>query len=246
MNLLTGFTRLLGTVTDFGIGIDQARQRTAPAMQLDDDLLLSDDLPPEARRIIGEAEAAVADVRRQSERAVAAVRDQADREVAAIRARADTDAAAAQRDAAGQLSPLLRDLFGRLKAVQAECLRTGDLDGALAVRSRLRSLRGDLFGVRPDPGNLTDYGSADVGKVMLFEIVGEDDSDHCWGTDVYTGDSRLSVAAVHAGAVRPAERALVRVALFDGSERLFEGTERYGVRSRDYGNYTVAYTVERV
>ena len=215
-------------------------------MQLDDDLLLSDDLPPDARRIIGEAEAAVADVRRQSERAVAAVRDQADREIAAIRVKADADAATAQRDAAGQLSPLLRDLFGRLKTVQAECLRTGDLDGALAVRSRLRTLRGDLFGVQPDPGNLTDFGPSDIGKVLLFEIVGEGDSDHCWGTDLYTADSRLCVAAVHVGAVRPNERALVRVTLFDGNELLFEGSERYGVRSRDYGNYTVAFTVERV
>lgn len=246
MTLLTGFARLLSSVADFGIGLDQSRQRNAPAMQLDDDLLLSDDLPPDARRVIGEAEAAVAEVRRQSERAVAAVRDQADREIAAIRAKADADAAAAQREAAGNLSPLLRELFGRLKAVQAECLRVGDLDGALAVRSRLRSLRSDLFGVKPDPGNLTDYGSSDIGKVMLFEIVGEGDSDSCWGTDVYTGDSRLSVAAVHSGAVRPGERALVRVALLDGSERLFEGSERYSVRSRDYGNYSLAYTVERV
>jgi hypothetical protein len=244
MHLLTGFSRLITHVADFGL--ERPPQRTAPAMQLDDDLLLSDDLPADARRIIGEAEAAVADVRRQSERAVAAVRDQADREIAAIRVKADADAADAQREAAAQLSPLLRDLFGRLKGVQAACLRAGDLDGALAVRSRLRSLRGDLFGVRPDPGNLTDYGPADIGKVMLFEIVGEGDSDHCWGTDVYTGDSRLSVAAVHAGAVRPDERALVRVALLDGTEMLFEGTERYGVRSRDYGNYSIAYTVERV
>lgn len=242
MHLLTGFSRLLSELSNF----PDSSPRTAPAMQLDDDLLFSDDLPPDARRIIGEAETAVADVRRESERAVAAVRDQADRTIAEIRLKADQDAAAAQRDAAARLSPLLRDLFGRLKAVQAECLKSGDLDGALAVRSRLRTLRGDLFGVQPDPGNLSDYGLSDVGRVLLFEIIGEGDSDHCWGTDVYTGDSRLSVAAVHAGVVRPSERALVRVTLLDGSDRLFEGSDRYGVRSRDYGNYSVAFTVERV
>ena len=100
--------------------------------------------------------------------------------------------------------------------------------------------------MKPDPGNLSDYTNTDIGKVLLFEIVGEGDSDACWGTDFYTGDSRLSVAAVHAGVVRPGERALVRVTLLDGSERIFEGSERHGVRSRDYGNYVLAYSVERV
>lgn len=245
MHLLTGIGRLFSSLADADPAAGP-KPRTPPAMQLDDDLLLSDDLPPAARAIIGEAEEAVAEVRRQSERAVAAIRDQSERDIAAIRAKADADAAAAQRDAAGRLSPLVRDLFGRLKAVQAECLRTGDLDGALAVRSRLRTLRADLLGVKPDPGNLTDYSASDAGKVLLFEVVGEGDSDACWGTDVYTGDSRLSVAAVHCGAVRPNERALVRVTLLDGTDRLFEGSERYGVRSRDYGNYSLAYTVERV
>ena len=102
------------------------------------------------------------------------------------------------------------------------------------------------WGVKPDPGNLTDYGTSDIGKVLLFEIAGKGDSDACWGTDIYTGDSHLSVAAVHCGAVRPDERALVRVALIDGSERFFEGSERNGIRSRDYGNYSLAFTVERV
>jgi hypothetical protein len=56
----------------------------------------------------------------------------------------------------------------------------------------------------------------------------------------------LAVAAVHAGAVRVGERALVRVTLHDGTARVFDGSERYGIRSLDYGNYTLGFSVERV
>jgi predicted regulator of Ras-like GTPase activity (Roadblock/LC7/MglB family) len=214
-------------------------------MQLDDDLLLCDDLPPEAKRLLDEADQAVAIVRARTDRAITAIRAEAERKADEIKRAAEGEVAAVQAEAAKELSPLLRDLFHQLKALQAEFMKEGKLDEALAVRNRLRGLRSDLFGVKADPGNLTDYSSADFNKALVFEVVGSADGN-IWGTDIYTGDSRLAVAAVHSGAVRVGERALVRVTLTSGSERTFDGSERYGIRSLDYGNYSLAFRVERI
>lgn len=214
-------------------------------MQLDDDLLLSDDLPPSAKAVLDEADQVISAVRKKTDQAVSAIRSEADRRVEEIRRQAEVDTAAVQADAAKELSPVLRNLFHRLKEMQAEFMKDGLLDEAMAVRSRLRAMRSDLFGVKPDPGNLTEFGSSDYGKCLLFEVVGSTDGN-IWGTDSYTADSRLAVAAVHAGAVRVGERALVRVTLQDGSADVHTGSDRYGIRSLDYGNYTLAFAVERV
>jgi hypothetical protein len=244
MNLLLGITRLFAGPVALA-----AQAATAPpqgsAMQLDDDLLFSDDLPPSAKAVLDEADQTISAVRSKTDQAVSTIRSEADRRVDDIRRQADANVAAVQADAAKELSPVLRTLFLRLKEMQAEFLKEGHLDAALAVRNRLRAMRSDLFGVKPDPGNLTEYGSADYGKCLLFEVVGSTDGN-IWGTDAYTADSRLAVAAVHAGAVRVGERALVRVTLSDGSGEVFPGSERYGIRSLDYGNYTLAFAVERI
>jgi hypothetical protein len=99
--------------------------------------------------------------------------------------------------------------------------------------------------VRPDPGTLTEFTTADVGRVLLFEVVGRTDGS-IWGTDLYTGDSRLGTVAVHAGLLREGERGLVRVTLLEGGEQTYEGTTRHGVLSYDYGTYPLAFRVERV
>ena len=40
-----------------------------------------------------------------------------------------------------------------------------------------------------------------VGQTYFFRVQGED-RGNLWGTDVYTGDSSLAAAALHAGAVK--------------------------------------------
>ena len=243
MNLLLGFPHWLA---DFAARRQPPTPtRTTTAMELDDDLLFSDEMPADARALLEEAERTVAEVRRNSERATAGIRDIAEREIAAIRVRQNAEEATVQRDASRELSPLLRDLFSRLKAMQATYAQAGMLDDALAIRARLRTLRADLFGVKVDPGSMSDFGASDVGRSYLFEVVGTDDGN-VWGTDCYTGDSRVAVAAVHSGSLRVGERGLVRVTIVDGSERVFDGSERHGIRSMDYGNYSVAFRTERV
>jgi hypothetical protein len=136
-------------------------------------------------------------------------------------------------------------LLDRLRELQQHYTREGLLDEALAIRARVRQLRGDLLGVRSDPGTLTEFSAADAGRTALIEVVGRTDGS-VWGTDVYTADSRLAVAAVHAGVVREGERGLVRVVIVDGADRTFTGSERNGVVAFDYANYPVAYRIEKV
>ena len=243
MNLLLGFPQLLTRLAERHRLPTPTRTQTA--MQLDDDLLFGDEMPADARALLDEAERTVAEVRRKSEQTVGGVRDIAEREIAAIRLRLDAEEAAVQLEASRELSPLLRDLFAQLKSLQANYAGTGMLDEALAIRARLRTLRADLFGVKADPGSMSDFGSTDVGKSYLFELVGTNEGN-IWGTDAYTGDSRVAVAAVHSGTLRVGERGLVRVTIVDGSERVFDGSERHGIRSMDYGNYSVAFQTERV
>lgn len=56
-----------------------------------------------------------------------------------------------------------------------------------------------------------------------------------WGTDVYTADSGLCQAALHAGAI-PRAGGKVVVERMPGRD-LYAGTERNGVTSSDYGRY---------
>jgi len=89
--------------------------------------------------------------------------------------------------------------------------------------------------------NLT---AADIGKVMYFEVVGTADSS-AYGTDIYTGDSWLPTAAVHAGALKEGEKGVVRVTVLPGQED-YAATTRNGVSSFHWGSYYVSYRVERV
>ena len=82
------------------------------------------------------------------------------------------------------------------------------------------------------------------GTTYYFRVTGASDGS-LWGTDVYTGDSLLSVAAVHAGAVKPGETAVVRVTVLRPLNH-YQGSVRNGVASNDYGRYGTAYRVDWV
>jgi hypothetical protein len=129
--------------------------------------------------------------------------------------------------------------------MQERYAREGKLDEALAIRARIRQLRSDLLGVRPDPGNLTGFGPGDIGRSLLFDAIGRAEGS-LWGTDVYTADSRLAAVAVHAGLLREGERGLIRVTFVDGDGRDYPGSTRHGIQSYDYASYPLAYRVDRV
>lgn len=82
------------------------------------------------------------------------------------------------------------------------------------------------------------------GTTYYFRVTGASDGS-IWGTDVYTADSSLALAAVHAGALKPGETAIVRVTVMRPLSQ-YQGSVRNGVTSHDYGRYGTAYGVSRV
>jgi LCCL domain len=82
--------------------------------------------------------------------------------------------------------------------------------------------------VQPDPGTLTGF-RALVGQSLLFEITGSN-TGSIWGTEVYTDDSNLATAAVHAGILTAGQKGVVRVYILRGQES-YPNTTKNGIAS---------------
>lgn len=94
-----------------------------------------------------------------------------------------------------------------------------------------------------DPGNLTGF-ARQLGESFVFRVTGTTDG-YVWGTDVYTSDSDLSTAAVHAGLVQPGQTALVRATILPGRSD-YGSTTRNGVTSRSYSAWGRSYRLSAV
>jgi hypothetical protein len=97
--------------------------------------------------------------------------------------------------------------------------------------------------VLTDPGTLSAYRGQN-GKSYLFEVTGRADLSIA-GADIYTDDSALATAAVHAGALSAGQTGVVRVTILAG-QASYDGTTRNGVTSGASTNYPGSYQVERV
>ncbi len=77
-----------------------------------------------------------------------------------------------------------------------------------------------------------------VGKTLTFRVTGPPAGlamqMGVFGTDVYTMDSNLAAAAVHAGAIQPGKSGLIRVTIL-GPQVGFQGSLRNGVASNAFG-----------
>jgi len=71
-----------------------------------------------------------------------------------------------------------------------------------------------------------------VNEVFNVEVTGKLDGS-IWGNGIYTDDSDISTAAVHAGIVKHGETKIVRVTILPGQSN-YGGSWRNGVRSSDY------------
>lgn len=94
----------------------------------------------------------------------------------------------------------------------------------------------------PDPGNLTAYQDK-IGKTFSFRVTGSA-TGSVWGTGIYTADSTLAAAAVHAGALKPGETNVVRVRMMAGRSR-YAGSTRNGVTTGAWTSYPASYAVSR-
>jgi hypothetical protein len=65
-----------------------------------------------------------------------------------------------------------------------------------------------------------------------------------WGTDVYTDDSDLATAAVHAGVLKDGQRGRVRITIAAPLDS-YRGSDRNGVLSEDWGHWGGAFRISR-
>ena len=169
-------------------------------------------LPHEAQALVDTANREIAEIQEQTDAEVTRLREQAERQVAEVEDQASNRRRALLRQAAEQLEPMQKDF-----------LRAGELGKALAVFVHVQTLRCRAQEVLPDPGTLLRR-YEQVGKTFHFRVTGTNEGP-VWGTDLYTADSHLATAAVHAGALAP-EEGVVRVSVVDMSRVAVRGSLR--------------------
>ena len=89
------------------------------------------------------------------------------------------------------------------------------------------------------PSNLVTYRDR-VGQIFQFTLTGTP-TGSVWGTDIYTDDSALACAAVHAGVVLAGETKEVTVKIVAGQSS-YQGSVRNGVTSSSYGTWPGSYS----
>jgi hypothetical protein len=110
-------------------------------------------------------------------------------------------------------------------------------------RKQIRALLDQGFLATDAPAQIMDLCDT-PGTTYYFRVTGITEA-MVWGTGVYTGDSVLASAAVHAGVVKAGETAIVKVTVMVPPSQ-FQGSVRHGVTSHDYGRFGTAYRVDRI
>jgi hypothetical protein len=84
-----------------------------------------------------------------------------------------------------------------------------------------------------------------IGQSFFYEVTGYEHGA-LWGTDVYTSDSLLATACVHAGLLRPGETGTVKVTMVQPLP-VFSGSTRNRVTSGSWTTgWSGAYRVELI
>jgi hypothetical protein len=154
----------------------------------------------------------------------------------------DTDVAAIRKKAEEEVAVRRTRLIGELQQAQDRYTREAKLDEAVAIRDTIRRLKSAHLPVRPNPGSLYNYRGME-GEKLYFEVTGRVGGS-LWGTDVYTGDSDLASAAVHAGALDVGQTGIVEVQIVPSPPQ-HVGSARHGANSSGWGAYGFSYTVKR-
>jgi len=129
----------------------------------------------------------------------------------------------------------------KLQELQDSYSRETKLNEAVATREQIRNLKSAGLKRLPDPGSLVNY-RGQIGKVLIFEVTGSMNGS-IYGTDIYTDDSSLSAAAVHANALKVGETGLVKVTILAGQDS-YASTIRNGVRSSTWNQYPGSFKVQ--
>lgn len=112
----------------------------------------------------------------------------------------------------------------------------------------IRSLRSERAGparlgyIKPeaDPGSMSAYQNQ-IGKTFAFTVTGQG-SGGVYGTDLYTADSSIAIAAVHCGALKAGETAVIHVQMVP-PPTTFTASTRNGITSSTWNSYPAAFRI---
>jgi hypothetical protein len=85
--------------------------------------------------------------------------------------------------------------------------------------------------------------SFETGKTYKFKCPSSGKESTVWGTDIYTLDSSICNAAVHAGKLTRESGGPVTIELRPG-ESAYKGSTRNGIKTNDYGQYGNSFVVQ--
>ena len=83
-----------------------------------------------------------------------------------------------------------------------------------------------------------------VGRTFFFRVTGSSGGS-IWGTDVYTADSTLAVAPVHAGVLKLGQTGIVKVTILP-PKTSYQASTRNGIQSGQWNEFPGSYKVEPV
>ncbi|MGH9873552.1 MAG: LCCL domain-containing protein [Pyrinomonadaceae bacterium] len=83
----------------------------------------------------------------------------------------------------------------------------------------------------------------EIGKTVKFKCPAGGKASSVWGTDIYTVDSSICNAAVHAGKLEIESGGSVTIELRPG-ESAYKGSTRNGIKTNDYAKYGASFIVK--
>jgi hypothetical protein len=151
----------------------------------------------------------------------------------------------AEGDAVSQQIALLNNMAvasNTFRLTDGALVRTGEGVLVLNANGNVNALPA-VAGVAGTPAgaDITAFRQS-VGQTLQFTAVGSANGT-IWGSGVYTDDSPLGVAAVHAGFLKEGERGTLRVTVLPG-QASYDSSTKNGITSSTYANWQGSYRIE--
>lgn len=125
--------------------------------------------------------------------------------------------------------------YGKMGECAYQIKLPQDTPAAIRQKALQRATLAQLRDLTPGPH--------EAGSSFEIEILGALEGT-VWGDGIYTDDSTLAAAAVHAGIIEEGVRAKIKVTLLPGQEA-YQGAKHNGIDSQGYGQWNASFKVER-